>query len=143
MLELQAYIDTIIDYIEETLKEKQIRFSVVGGGSSILYSLKIGSFPVYIQYDVPTLSNKYETLQGFIRNEDDEDEEFFNIEIDGDDLSIIKDEIEEFINELIEQSTFYVTLYSTVENKLNEIKALIDKHDLDDSFVLNLVNKIF
>jgi hypothetical protein len=109
----------MIKNISEYLKSSKVFFTLELSENSALYTLEIGSFPMYIQYEFGNNNNKSETIQIWSKESEDSDSDIMYNDVDSE-KAFSKDEIEGIIEESLDEYKSLLRCVGEVSKKIDE-----------------------
>ena len=126
-------MENILDLIDKTLSENKIRYSCDDG----FYTLYLGSLQVFIQ------TESADALQFWITDSDDSDNDLFHEYVNAsNDTEISKIEIEQMVSDIKERYAEIMKYYNKIINLFEKIAELATEHDISQSIIGALYDKI-
>lgn len=127
------------DFIETYLKNNKIKYLVESSDLGYLYELSIGSFPMYIQYEIQDEATTNEALQIWAREDEDDYLDLFHNSIDSD-IKLKNLEIETIIQESIDEYKDIIKAVFKIDKNIDIIMSIIQEVNLSENILYKLIN---
>lgn len=124
-------------YIDKFLKENKILFSVDFDEKIAFYELSLGSFPLYIQYEMNSGNDEDESLQIWAREDENSDLDLFHNDIMTD-CSLSESDVESILDDSISQYKELIKAVGKINSKVDEILG-IARHKQLSKYVLDTI----
>ena len=127
------------DFIDSYLKSNKIKYLVDSSDSGYLYELNIGSFPMYIQYEIQDETSTNEALQIWAKEDEDSYLDLFHNSVDSD-VTLTDLEIEGIIQESIDEYREIIKAIFKIDKNIDIILSIAQQINLSVNVLSSLIN---
>lgn len=127
------------DFIDSYLKSNKIKYLVASSDSGYLYELNIGSFPMYIQYEIQDETSTNEALQIWAKEDEDSYLDLFHNSVDSD-VTLTDLEIEGIIQESIDEYREIIKAIFKIDKNIDIILSIAQQINLSVNVLSSLIN---
>ena len=127
------------DFIDSYLKSNKIKYLVDSSDSGYLYELNIGSFPMYIQYEIQDETSTNEALQIWAKEDEDSYLDLFHNSVDSD-VALTDLEIEGIIQESIDEYREIIKAIFKIDKNIDIILSIAQQINLSVNVLSSLIN---
>jgi hypothetical protein len=127
------------NFIDSYLKSNKIKYLVDSSDSAYFYELNIGSFPMYIQYEIQDETSTNEALQIWAKEDEDSYLDLFHNSIDSD-IKLTNLDIEQVIEESIEEYKSILKAVFKIDKNMDIIMNIAQEINLSVNVLSILIN---
>ena len=127
------------DFIDSYLKSNKIKYLVDSSDSGYLYELNIGSFPMYIQYEIQDETSTNEALQIWAKEDEDSYLDLFHNSIDSN-IKLTDLEIEDIIQKSIDEYKDIIKAVFKIDKNIDIIMSIAQEINLSINVLSSLIN---
>lgn len=127
------------DFIDSYLKSNKIKYLVDSSDSGYLYELNIGSFPMYIQYEIQDETSTNEALQIWAKEDEDSYLDLFHNSVDSD-VTLTDLEIEDIIQKSIDEYKDIIKAVFKIDKNIDIIISIAQEINLSINVLSSLIN---
>ena len=127
------------DFIDSYLKSNKIKYLVDSSDSGYLYEVNIGSFPIYIQYEIQDETTTNEALQIWAKEDEDSYLDLFHNSIDSN-IKLTDLEIEDIIQKSIDEYKDIIKAVFKIDKNIDIIISIAQEINLSINVLSSLIN---
>lgn len=127
------------DFIDSYLKSNKIKYLVDSSDSGYLYEVNIGSFPIYIQYEIQDETTTNEALQIWAKEDEDSYLDLFHNSIDSN-IKLTDLEIEDIIQKSIDEYKDIIKAVFKIDKNIDIIMSIAQEINLSINVLSSLIN---
>ena len=127
------------NFIDSYLKSNKIKYLVDSSDSAYFYELNIGSFPMYIQYEIQDETSTNEALQIWAKEDEDSCLDLFHNSIDSN-IKLTDLEIEGIIQESIDEYRDIIKAVFKIDKNIDIIISIAQEINLSTNVLSSLIN---
>ena len=127
------------DFIDSYLKSNKIKYLVDSSDSGYLYEVNIGSFPIYIQYEIQDETTTHDALQIWAKEDEDSYLDLFNNSIDSN-IKLTDLEIEDIIQKSIDEYKDIIKAVFKIDKNIDIIISIAQEINLSINVLSSLIN---
>ena len=127
------------NFIDSYLTSNKITYLVDSSASAYFYELNIGSFPMYIQYEIQDETSTNEALQIWAKEDEDSYLDLFHNSVDSD-VPLTDLEIEGIIQESIDEYRDIIKAVFKIDKNIDIIISIAQEVNLSTNVLSSLIN---